>query len=49
MVKAELEETAELIILLEKKVKGIPGFSYESIVIGIAVGILLLWWIRRGT
>jgi len=49
MVKAELEETAELIILLEKEAKGIPGFSYESIVIGIAVGILLLWWIRRGT
>ena len=49
MVKAELEETAELTILLEKEAKGIPSFSYESIVIGIAVGILLLWWMRRGT
>jgi CubicO group peptidase (beta-lactamase class C family) len=49
MLKAELEETAELTILLEKEAKGIPGFSYESIVIGIAVGILLLWWMSRRT
>lgn len=48
-LNAVIEETAELTILLEKEAKGIPGFSYESIVIGIAVGILLLWWMRRGT
>ena len=49
MVKVEIAETAELTILLEKEAKGIPGFSYESIVIGMAMGILLLWWMRRGT
>jgi uncharacterized surface anchored protein len=49
MVKVKIAETAELTILLEKEVKGIPGFSSESIVIGIAVGILLLWWMRRRT
>ena len=29
MVIAELEETAELTILLEKEARGIPGFPYE--------------------
>ena len=28
---------------------GIPGFPYESIILGITVGILLLWWMRRRT
>jgi len=28
--------------------KGIPGFPYESIVLGVALGILLLWMRHRG-
>ena len=29
--------------------QGIPGFPYESIVLGIAIVILLSLWMRRGT
>jgi hypothetical protein len=29
--------------------KGIPGFPYESIILGIAIVIALLSWMRRGT
>jgi len=28
--------------------QGIPGFSYESIILGIAITILLLSWSRKG-
>ena len=27
--------------------KGIPGFPYVSIVLGVMTGILLLWWMNR--
>ena len=46
-LNAIIEETAELTILLEKEARGIPGFPYESIILGIAIVILLLWWMRR--
>ncbi len=29
--------------------QGIPGFPYESIILGVAIVILLLSWMRRGT
>lgn len=29
--------------------QGIPGFPYESIILGIAIVILPLWWMKRGT
>jgi hypothetical protein len=29
--------------------QGIPGFPYESIMLGIAIAILPLWWMKRGT
>ncbi len=29
--------------------QGIPGFPYESIILGIAIAILPLWWMKRGT
>ena len=28
--------------------QGIPGFPYESIILGIAIGILPLLWMKRG-
>ena len=28
--------------------QGIPGFPYESIILGIAIVILPLWWMKRG-
>jgi CubicO group peptidase (beta-lactamase class C family) len=49
MVKVEIAETAELTILLEKEAKGIPGFPYESIILGIAIVTFQLWWMRRRT
>ena len=42
MVKAEQREIAELTILLEKEARGIPGFPYESIILGIAIVTLQL-------
>ena len=48
-VKAKQRETAELTILLEKEARGISGFPYESIILGIAIVTLLLWWMRRRT
>ena len=29
--------------------QGIPGFPYESIILGIAIAILPLLWMKRGT
>ncbi len=29
--------------------QSIPGFPYESIILGIATVVLLLWWMRRRT
>lgn len=49
-VSAKAEETAELTITLEKEAKGgggIPGFPYESIILGLVVGVILLWIFQR--
>jgi len=48
-LNAIIEETAELTILLEKEAKGIPGFPYESIILGIVMVPFLLWGMRRRT
>ena len=29
--------------------QGIPGLPYKSVLIGIAIVVLPLWWIKRGT
>jgi len=49
-VSAKAGETAELTITLEREAKGgggIPGFPYESIILGLVVGVLLLWMLQR--
>jgi len=48
-LNAIIEETAEVTILLEKEAKGIPGFPYESIILGIVMMTFLLWGMRRRT
>jgi len=32
---------------IQWKQQGIPGFPHESIILGIMVGILLLWWLKK--
>ena len=34
-------------LTLEWKQQGIPGFPYESIILEMIVGILLLWWLKK--
>jgi len=49
-VSAKAGEAAELTITLEREAKGgggIPGFPYESIILGLVVGVLLLWMLQR--
>jgi len=49
-VSAKAGETAELVITLEKEAKGgggIPGFPYESIMLGLVLGALVLWMMQQ--
>ena len=49
-INAKPGETSELTITLEKEEKGgggIPGFPYESILLGLALGVLILWIFQR--
>lgn len=52
IVSVKAGETTKITITLEKEAKdgeGILGFPCESIILGIFVGMLLLWWMRRRT
>jgi len=48
-VSAKAGETTELTITLEKEKPkgGIPGFPYESIILGLMLGALMLWMLQR--
>jgi len=54
-VSVEAGETAELTITIEKEAPeveekpggGIPGFPYESIVLGLVLGAFMLWMMQR--
>jgi hypothetical protein len=53
-VTAESEEIIVIIITLEAQepdniLRGIPGFSYETITLGLGIGIILLWKLQRRT
>ena len=39
-------EINEKTILLEEKPQGIPGFPYETIILGLALGAFILWSLR---
>jgi len=46
IVSVKAEETTEIIITLIKEAKGsesIPSFPYESVILGLIVGVLILW------
>jgi PKD repeat protein len=44
---ASIGEMIEKTILLEEKPKGIPGFPYEAVIIGLALGAFLLRLLRQ--
>ena len=44
---ASIGEMIEKTILLEEKPKGIPGFSYEAVIIGLALGAFMLRLLRQ--
>lgn len=49
-MNAKAGKTVELTITLEKEAKGgagIPGFPYESIVLGLVLGAFMLWMLQR--
>jgi hypothetical protein len=45
--EAEAEPEPEQEQPEEPKTKGIPGFPYESIILGITVGAIVIWLLQR--